>query len=468
MKKEEFLRSTERVIYQEIAIQLNSIVAGSKTAQAAFGLFLNVPIRVELRKLPEVPKPKKSMYSLTSNLSAYLKHDNSTEMFFTFFYSNEKQLKMLHKSVTKNYTLITYLYLRELLRLTRGHQTLAHYKKMSKVIAKYNTSLSKVEYLHYITAASHYEVNLPIRELFYNAGIKKPINEVLELQRFNEFYKDKVDIEVMADVVNTYSPIIEPVDSLEGFVFVDDDLVKITDFELVNDEYDAHIVDIGETIEDGLREASKGCASAEIFGAVFAAKKTKTGWFKKIKKAFQRRVYYATNDFSSSWSSLNNIYRHKFKSPNKTFTNSSIEIFLSLDHSGSMNEEDMAKLLYIIKENSKKISKVTVLVHDTEVVKEFILESDTDITEDPQFQEALGKRYACGGTSHYCIFDYIDKADIPDPSKVIYISLSDNYSDIPQSWAKFPKMQKIATFLVSPIDNPVNGLKGDVTNITME
>ena len=48
-----------------------------------------------------------------------------------------------------------------------------------------------------------------------------------------------------------------------------------------------------------------------------------------------------------------------------------LSVVLSVDHSGSVSTEGLQKLLYIFEKHSKKITQLFVLIHDTQVVKEF-------------------------------------------------------------------------------------------------
>jgi hypothetical protein len=48
------------------------------------------------------------------------------------------------------------------------------------------------------------------------------------------------------------------------------------------------------------------------------------------------------------------------------------------------------------------------------------------------------------------------KTKIVDPEKTLYISFSDNYSDIQASWSKLPIMRKLyTTIFLAPVDNPM-------------
>ncbi len=202
---------------------------------------------------------------------------------------------------------------------------------------------------------------------------------------------------------------------------------------------------------------------------IVAAKKVKTGWFKKLAAKFGREVYYKTSTFTSQWSSLNVTYRKQFKAPKTKYEDNKLSVVLSVDHSGSVSTDGLQKLLYLFEKHSAKITQLFVLIHDTQVVKQFAINSDYDIKSNPYFVEALAHRFAVGGTSHYDVFSKINdmlEAKTIDPAKTIYISFSDNFSDIPKSWAAFPKLSKLSTTFLSPVDNQVN-VPG-TTDITMQ
>ena len=162
----------------------------------------------------------------------------------------------------------------------------------------------------------------------------------------------------------------------------------------------------------------------------------------------------------TSWGNLNNTYRKIYKSPKKYFLDSKMEVVISIDHSGSVSTEALQKLLYLIEETSKSITKLTVLIHDTRIVKEFIIEDAYDISNNPQFKEALATRFVVGGTSHADIFNWLSD-NLKTLEKSIYISYSDNYSDIPTEWIKHPKLRNLLTYFVCTEQNPMR-IKGTI------
>jgi predicted metal-dependent peptidase len=129
-----------------------------------------------------------------------------------------------------------------------------------------------------------------------------------------------------------------------------------------------------------------------------------------------------------------------------------------------MKTEDLQRLLYLIESESKRISEILVLIHDTEIKKSFVLENEYDITKDSNFKEALSIRYTTGGTSHEPVFKYIKNMNIKDTSEIFYISFSDNYSDIEEIFKNYPIMRNITNYWVCTENNPV---KVPGTNIQM-
>ena len=70
-----------------------------------------------------------------------------------------------------------------------------------------------------------------------------------------------------------------------------------------------------------------------------------------------------------------------------------------------------------------------------------------------------------GGTSHSDVFAWLTK-NIATLDKTVFLSYSDNYSDIPQEWAKNPKLRNLTTYFICCVNNPMN-VKG-TTDILMQ
>lgn len=472
----QFMHDMPHFIYSEVAKSVNQLCGLSKTSSMIANLFTTLPLQIELRHITGQPKPRKKLNALEEFTHAYLKHDDSTKVIIAFWYDSEKHIKRITKAIHKHPEFFAYLYMREALKLTRRMNTATHYRMMSSIIKHTNPTIPVTEHYKYSIQACNYAVNDTIKQLFAAApvALANKFNTIIDGQAYNPDYLTLSEMDIVAklasiDISEESTDEIEEID--DEFVF---DTLLNSIFSANIDgalPVDEHIqTDLGETLENHLGNMSRGTGSAEIFGQFFAAKKVSTGWFKKLASKFSKDVYYMTNTFKSQWSSLNITYRHKFKAPKASYEDNKLSVILSVDHSASVATEGLQQLLYLFEKHSKRITKLLVLIHDTEIVREFTIESDFDIKSNPDFIAALSQRYAVGGTSHSAVFARIDELITTkqiDPNKSIYISFSDFYSDVPESIKKYPSIRQLNPIWLNPENNPLPDSCGG-TNICMQ
>ena len=470
MTKQEFIHNSSHFIFKEAAKTVNQLCGLSKTSSMIANLFTNLPLKIEARFINEQPKPSKKLNSLDEYVHAYVKHDDSSAVYIAFFYSNEKWFERITRAINKHPEFFAYLYMREALKLTRLMNTKTHYRMMSGIIQHNNPSVPVEQRYLFSQRACNYAVNDTIQKLFAGSKLNNKLERIFDGQDYNPVYSGKSEMDILKDLIN-YDPNSMPaITKLDPQFSYDDwsgQIFDATDGAINTEE--SIITDLGESISTQLASMSRGTGSESIFAESFTAKKVKTGWFKKLAAKFNREVYYMTNTFTSQWSSLNVTYRKQFKAPKVKYEENKLSVVLSIDHSGSVSTDGLQKLLYLFEKHSKRITQLFILVHDTEVVKQFTLESDFDIKTNPQFVEALAHRFAVGGTSHYDVFSKINDmlvAKTIDPAKTIYVSFSDNLSDIPKSWAAFPRLSKLSTTFLAPVNNPVN--VAGTTDIAMQ
>lgn len=471
MTKSEFLYSASHLIFKEVAKNTNQLVGLSKTSSMIANLFSTLPIQVEVRHMSNQPKPSKKLNALNEFVHAYIKHDDSTKVYMAFFCNSDKQLNRIYKAIQKHPEFFAYLYMREALKLTRLMNTKTHYTMMSNIIHSAKVDIPRSEYYRYSIKACNYFVNNMIKQLFDSSKISSKFTKTIEGQQYNPSYSNKTEMDILKCLIKDAAPsnIIE----LDDEYCYDEESNLITGKGLTEGSIpvDETIqTDLGESLTNQFGTMARGTGSAAIFGDFFTAKKVKTGWFKKLTAKFSRDVYEMTNTFRSEWSSLNVTYRNHFKAPKAKYEDNKLAVVLSVDHSASVGTEGLQKLLYLFEKHSKQITKLTVLIHDTEVVKEFVLEDDYDITSNPHFKEALAHRFAVGGTSNLDVFKRIDtmlKDKAIDPDKTIYICFGDMYSDIPESIKVYPSVKTLSTIWLSVAHNPIPDECGG-KNISMQ
>ena len=486
----EFLKEAEDFIYKEVAKNANLLLGKNKTASLSTGMFLKLPVRVEVEQVTSpIPKLYKELETFMPYFSAYTKVGNTTEVFFTFMYYEEKDLKQILNHMHRYSLFFAFVYMHEVQHILRKHVTTSYSTMMQRIAGDTPNSHEL------INIAEDHAINYSLKDIFVAAHkahssvgksykLMDTWNEIEKICLYNKSYhEDQLsDIDILKDLLSkSKTPNTIDVSDLfqsvsfggkesiqpkEGSTLSQKDVSnnKEGKCSTVTDDMDISISDLAESLKDIITENTRGTETGNLFEQLFESIKVDTGWFKKVKASFKRQVFYKTHDYTTSWRNLNSTYRHIYMAPKKTFIDDKISIILSVDHSGSMSTEDLQRLLYLIESESKRISELKVLVHDTQIIKEFTISNEYDISKSPEFSSALATRYTSGGTSHECIFDYIQNMGIKDTSQVMYMSFSDNQSDIEQTFKKYPIMRKITNYWVCTERNPV-AVPG--TNITM-
>lgn len=479
MNPEDFIKTAENFIYKEVAKNSNLVMGKSKTAALSTGMFLKLPIQVAVEKVgTPLPKLYKELKTFMPYFSAYTKHGNTSEVFFTFIYHTEKDLQHIEREMIRHGVFFAFVYLHEVQHIIRKHVTSSYNTMMTRIAGD-------VAFPHeVINIAEDHAINYSLKDLFQISSLSSKWQEIEEISMYKEEYHtaQMSDIEILKDIIENDPPITkQQISNLLSEVTSDGttlnqptdpqidkpDTTESTKGDKTStalDDQDNALADLSESMQDIIRENTRGTTAGDLFEKSFDAIQVETGWFKKIKASFKRQVYYKTHDYSTSWSNMNNTYRKIYKAPKKQFIDNKIHIILSVDHSGSMSTEDLQRLLYLIESESTRIASLKVLIHDTRVIQSFEIEDEYDIANSPGFNAALATRYTSGGTSHRCVFEAIEEMKLPDPSMVMYMSFSDNYSDIEQEFGNFPTMRKLTNYWVAAGGSPVN-IPG--TNIQM-
>ena len=464
-----WLFNTEKYIYKEVAKQLNVMYDQDRTAPLAVGIFLKVPMKFNLVQRDDVDYKE-----LTNIFTAYTKVGDEVTTYFDFFYSKESDLPKLTELIERHATFWAYVYQHELLHILLKHITKPFHNRMVRIAKECKPGIDESILHNYINVAEDYFINYSIKDVVANNDVG--LSTFLELYMYSKDYQERKlsDIQILKEILedttvtnqslgNGYS--LQTVKDGKGNVSqsITKEGTGTGEADEGEGASDTELADLASAVNQVIQSHAKGSNSANCLNDLFSSIQVNTDWFKKLRTRFKRDVYYATHDYYTKWTNLNNRYRRIFKAPKKYFLDSKLEIVLSIDQSGSMPRDSLQKLLYLMETEGKKISKLTVLVHDNKVTKEFVLESDYGIDSNPDFKTALATRYQSGGTSHADVFRWLQN-NIKDPSKSLFMSFSDNYSDIEQEIHNYPIMRAMTSYFICPVNNPMKGC----TNILME
>ncbi len=445
MNTHEFITQTEKAVSRAMAVNVNSLMNLSKTNYLTCGLFLKLPIVITCEQSTKVQRSTTlQLADLNKVLAVYTVPGDITNIHFTFLYEDEKHLDKIYRTLEKHLHFFTYKYVKELQHIVRKHKTTTH----AQMMAKQGTS----EQLTYVQTilANDFVINSYMKALYDASPLAVKWKELLPFMNYNPEYANMTEIQVMQELVTGAAQINSSKfsENIHKFTYLNVDTYMVEE----GPSADVSISNLGDNLYRTVKEATSGGANSAggIFTELFEAVKIDVSWFKKLKSSIKKTVHHKTNDFHQSWSNLNNTYRHLYNSPTPIHTEKKLNLIISVDNSGSMNTEDLQKLLYLIKESGKQIAQCKVLVHTTDIAQEFNLNNEYDISLHPEFMTAFSVRHASGGTSHNEVFKYIQDMRIQNPEEYIYFSFSDNYSDIPDTVHSYPIMQKLTKYWISP------------------
>jgi len=457
MEQKLFLKEVENKVTTEMVKEVNQLLNQSKTNFLSLGLFLKLPIEFSIQQCDAVPYEKKvSLPELANLFTSTVYQSDVTAVKFIFLYHNEKHLKHILKVSLKNPSFFAFHYVKQLQHVLRNHYTTSHQSFMLR-----NTDGCNPYEL--IKLANDISVNNSLREIFKSSELVNKWKEIKNVVNTKSDYRQMSEVQILKElggqanraVTTPYGPGAELItfgdtinDEGENYSFI----TSTAKNEVLDQASDTEMSNLATRVYDSIRSASKGTGGpgcTEMMGQ-FESVETDTAWFEKLKTSFEKTVHYKTEHFSQTWKSLNNRYRHLFKAPTTIYKQTKIELILSVDQSGSMSELDLQKLLFLLEKNSMKIAKCTVIIHTGTVDKVFDLESDYDITESENWK-FMQARMSNGGTSHSPVFQYMEEMNIQKPEDIVYISLSDNYSDIEETINNYPIMRKLTKYWLSPI-----------------
>lgn len=458
MEPIEFIQTTEKEIFSQMLRDTNELFGQSKAASLFISLFSTVRCKIALTQCDDLEGPfkKLDLDDLTESVTTNVE---GNDIIYRFFYKNEKHLKHLHKVACKYPMYFTYQYFKHIYSLLTLTQTDAHQAAMFRLVQ------DREHPFYLIDLANTYAINKQVHRMVSIVDQSKKWEQVKDLIKL---YPNNPNLttqpEILADMAQQ-APFLRIQKARGNYTqVITPDLTYITEPKVSAnenpnfkgadsiDKQERSLVAISNQLHHSISTSTKGTAIGEVFQMVFDAIKIDVLWFDKLKKNINTQVFNKTNNGYASWENLSSTYRHIYKAPIQKSEDKKVKFIISIDQSGSFHTEDLQKIMGLIKDKSKQIAEIHVLHHTTDVIGQWHLKHNDDIQLDRMFKTALGTRSGTGGTSHKEVFNKIKELSLPDPEQWIYISVSDNYSDIESTINIYPIMKQISSIWVQTSD----------------
>lgn len=179
-----------------------------------------------------------------------------------------------------------------------------------------------------------------------------------------------------------------------------------------------------------LLDKTKGTGSQEFLENLGVSYEVPTDWFKHLESSMMSIVRHHTSKSEPTWAKLKTKFRRIGPFPGRTFYEKSFAVIISIDQSGSMSNDDLRRINNVAEKLADRAKFMEILLHDTEIGA-----SQRFVKKNPKIGEFITNRVSCGGTSHSRVFERVHELKLEFPkTKFIYMSFSDNWSDIEQVW----------------------------------
>ena len=198
---------------------------------------------------------------------------------------------------------------------------------------------------------------------------------------------------------------------------------------------DPNARDVVEQVRASTRAAvneakNRGLDSGGIMELVSKLIKVKVPWDKLYEKAIRSKAVISPD--RRVWTNPRKRLRtHGFILPGPTYDHKASTLMVVRDTSGSVNEEDLSRFIYVTIQGGKLFERVRILDHDVKVEKDVMVDSVLLNESNFKSNRDVAGFKGRGGTSHRHVFELIEKSKNEGDEISLIIFLTDNYSDFP-------------------------------------
>ena len=467
---QKIISQVENNFYNKISPVMNNIVGLNNRDQFSIGLFLKLGVDfdfildADIEKIDIKDFATNTVQKISKRLTAYVKvmdgsFDKNTAVTIKISYADEADLQIVVDLLKDEDVLgfLSFVYLHETQHILRKHNT----KSFSSIMENtFNNSVDQSSELSNITAeskhklfniAEDYAINFSLLEFIDDAD--KKLGSLIKNSGclYKKEHKNLSEIDILKllmlddEITKNLTPDDNSVGAngrlgktLEGPETygapkdANDGLTSV---------HDKEIDSLGESMKK-LIDQQRGKSGFKLSGSIDGMISVDVGWFDKLQQGMYAFINKKTKHSVATWSNIDSKLRHIYNAPRRKNIEKTVDLIVSIDQSGSVSDDSLRKLIFLISKKSKVINSIDLLFHDTEVCH---VERFDGKFNKKSLENSVKKVYCRGGTSHADVFKWLDEnISGRDSSRKIYISFSDNYSDIEDEYNNHNIIRKIS------------------------
>jgi len=439
MTKQEFLIELKAIVITGMVKEVNIMLGASKAAFLSTSLLLKLQPTFVAIESPYARLPKAStIEDLDEIFKAYIPIDDPSLLVFEIAYDSKKTIKRALKLAEKHTAYFAFHYIKHL------HATLAQVNTTAYVQAMIKQVAGKEHPFLLASAVIDRSMSDMALKTLAAAGVNtRPYENVIEhMETTNiaeelELLASAMESKVITKIPGYIRKLrIKPIDNIaELLEVVANHGQGQGEFGYQQGQRTASvIVDLSQALNHTLSSSCKGTAVGDLMATSFEANHIDALWFDDLTKTVLSSVIEKSNEGYASWGNLSKTKRHLYHSPVRINTDHKLQLYVTIDQSGSVSTGDLQKILSVFEQYSHLISQAVVMHHTASVIQQYELDdSYGELIDHPEFKAAFACRHGDGGTSHGdCvkrIAKHITKNNI-DPERAIWLSFSDGYSDL--------------------------------------
>ena len=439
MKKSEAISELEIVIIKEMVKEVNSMLGTNPTAFLSTSLLLKLQPQFVVTESPYAKLPKaSSMEDLDSIFRSFVPFDNPSAVIFELFYDSKKTLKRALTLAAKHSSYFSFHYIKHLHGTLAKSTTTAYIQAIMKQVA------DKASPFTIAGIAVDRQLNtLALKTLAAAEVDTRAFSQLIDTMKTTDLNEELAAISIDFDnlTVTKIPKYIKklrlvPIEHIaEALEIVSVNEQGMGDYGYSKGATKAHVVvDLATSLAQTISSSCKGTDVGNLMATSFESSHIDALWFDNLNRSLVSQLLAKANEGYSTWANISKTKRHMYHSPIRVSSEHKLQLYVTIDHSGSVSTGDLQKVLSVFEQYSHLISSAVVMHHTTNILQQYTLtDAYGDIAEHPEFAAAFACRHGDGGTSHLdcvnAIAKHITKHDI-DPTKALWLSFSDGYSDL--------------------------------------
>lgn len=345
MKKSEAISELEIVIIKEMVKEVNSMLGTNPTAFLSTSLLLKLQPQFVVTESPYAKLPKaSSMEDLDSIFRSFVPFDNPSVVIFELFYDSKKTLKRALTLAAKHSSYFSFHYIKHLHGTLAKSTTTAYIQAIMKQVA------DKASPFTIAGIAVDRQLNtLALKTLAAAEVDTRAFSQLIDTMKTTDLNEELAAISIDFDnlTVTKIPKYIKklrlvPIEHIaEALEIVSVNEQGMGDYGYSKGATKAHVVvDLATSLAQTISSSCKGTDVGNLMATSFESSHIDALWFDNLNRSLVSQLLAKANEGYSTWANISKTKRHMYHSPIRVSSEHKLQLYVTIDHSGSVSTGD--------------------------------------------------------------------------------------------------------------------------------